>query len=423
MALTAIRMPRLIFVNRFYAPDHSATAQILTDLCRALAAAGAEVTVIASRMRYDDPSVRLAPVETLDGVHVHRVATTRLGRGSVLGRLIDYLSFYLAASWALLRMVRRGDTVIAKTDPPLISVPAAMVAQLKGARLVNWLQDLYPEVAVAMGIRALDGIGGRIVARLRDWSLARAETNVAIGELMAERLSARGIDARSIRVVQNWSSDTDVGPVPAEANPLRREWGYAVDDIVVAYSGNLGRAHEVETLLDAATRLADRRDIHFLFIGGGHHLEAVKARAAAGGQANVAVRPYQPRAVLAQSLSVGDVHWLSLRTAFEGLIVPSKFFGIAAAGRPVIAVTHDRGEIARIVDSHGCGLVVAPGDGAALAEAIVRIADNRDFRLAMGQRARTMLESHFTQARAIERFMDILGVAVEAPRPTPVSGR
>jgi glycosyltransferase involved in cell wall biosynthesis len=354
-------------------------------------------------MRYDDPKTVLPAGEMLDGVRVRRVATTRLGRGNVAGRLVDYLSFYLSASWALARIARRGDLIVAKTDPPLISVPAALIARLKGARLVNWLQDLYPEVAAAMGIRGLGGMAGRAVAGLRDWSLRRAAANVAIGERMAERLRARGIPARSIRVIQNWSSDGDVAPVPPEANPLRGEWGYGPGDFVVAYSGNLGRAHEVETLLDAARRLAGRKDVRFLFIGGGHHLRAVEQQAGP----NIAFRPYQPRARLAQSLSVGDVHWLSLREAFEGLIVPSKFFGIAAAGRPVIAVTHREGEIARIVGEHGCGLVVEPGDGEGFARAIAGLADDRAACLAMGQRARTMLDADFGQSHAFARFLEL----------------
>jgi glycosyltransferase involved in cell wall biosynthesis len=295
----------------------------------------------------------------------------------------------------------------------LISVPAALIARIKGARLVNWLQDLYPEVAVAMGVGGLAGPAGRLTAALRDWSLRRAETNIAVGELMAERLRARGLPESRLTVIQNWSSDTDVTPVDAAANPLRAEWSYGPADFVVAYSGNLGRAHEVDTLLEAARLLSDRKDVHFLFIGGGHHLGQVQERIDEG-RTNIALRPYQPRDRLAQSLSVGDVHWLSLREEFEGLIVPSKFFGIAAAGRPVIAVTHQRGEIARIIDAHGCGVVVEPGAGADLAARIAALADDRTLCLAMGQRARTALDAHFSQARALARFQELF--AALSPR-------
>lgn len=401
-------MKRLIFINRFYAPDLSATAQILTDLCRRLAADGHDVTVLTSRMRYDDPKDELPAEEVIDGVRVVRVATTRFGRARLLYRLADYLSFYVTATIALLGLVQRGDLVVAKTDPPLISVPAALITWVKRAKLVNWLQDLYPEVAAAVGVKGVSPAVEKIIAAMRDWSLRRADHNIAVGELMAERLRARGIPERSISVIQNWSSDGDIAPVDAATNPLRAEWGYNPTDFVVAYSGNLGRAHEVDTLLAAARILSQRSDIRFLFIGGGHHVEELQAKAAADGLTNIALRPYQPRARLAQSLGVGNVHWLSLRPEFEGLIVPSKFFGIAAAGRPVIAVTQARGEIARIVTAHECGVVVEPGQGEALAARIVELANDRSVCLAMGQRARAMLESQYGQERALSRFGELL---------------
>ena len=129
---------RIIFVNRFYAPDHSSTSQMLTDLAVALAAGGMEVHVVTSRLRYDDPADLLPPRENLDGVSVHRVRTSAFGRGTLLGRAIDYASFYVAASVRLLALVRRGDVVVAKTDPPLISVPVGWVARIRGAWNVNW---------------------------------------------------------------------------------------------------------------------------------------------------------------------------------------------------------------------------------------------------------------------------------------------
>jgi len=151
---------KLIFVNRFFFPDHSATSQMVSDLAFALAAAGFDVQVVTSRLRYDDPAAELPGREAIAGVQVHRVRTTRFGRHLLPGRALDYLTFYLSAAWRLFRLLRRGDVVVAKTDPPLISVPVGWVAGLRGARLVNWLQDLFPEVAAALGIRLARGTAG-----------------------------------------------------------------------------------------------------------------------------------------------------------------------------------------------------------------------------------------------------------------------
>lgn len=399
---------RIVFVNRFYHPDHSATAQILTDLAEALAVFGWDVTIVTSRLRYDEPSASLAPAEVHHGVTIRRVATTHFGRAGLAGRLLDYLSFYGSAFFALLTTVRRGDLVVAKTDPPLVSVMVVVAAKLRGARLVNWLQDLYPEVAVELGVEALRGPVGTALRVLRNISLRAAVMNVAIGERMAERLRAEGVASARVTVMPNWSDESAVRPIPREQASLRKEWGLS-EAFVIGYSGNLGRAHEPETILGAAALLRERADIVFLMIGSGHESTRLAERVAAAGLADrFQFRPYQPRAQLGQSLAVADVHWLSLRPALEGLIVPSKFYGIAAAGRPVIAITDPDGEIARIVTREKCGVVVEPGDCAGLAEAIVALAADAKESDAMGARARGVLERDYGRGAAFIRWDALL---------------
>lgn len=151
---------RCIALNCFSAPDHPATAQLLTDLAENLVRHGHSVTVITSGLRYDGPKAILPARETIYGVEVRRVWTTRFGRATIWGRALDYASFYLSAFLVLLAETRKGDTILAKTDPPLISVPAAIAARLKGTRLVNWCQDLFPETAAALGFRWAGELGG-----------------------------------------------------------------------------------------------------------------------------------------------------------------------------------------------------------------------------------------------------------------------
>ncbi len=226
-------MPRLFFVNRFFYPDLSATSQMLTDLAAHLAAAGYAVEVVTSRLSYEDAAVRLAPREAALGLQIVRVATTRFGRANLLGRAFDYLSFYLSAFWHLLRAVKRGDVVVAKTDPPLIGVVAAAVARIKGARLVNWLQDVFPEVGSALGVRVLSGPAAAVLRSLRDASLRSAAANVVLGERMAGYLTGRAIPARQLTVIHNWTDDDGIRPRAHAENPLRGEWALA-DCFVVA---------------------------------------------------------------------------------------------------------------------------------------------------------------------------------------------
>jgi hypothetical protein len=163
-------MQRVLFLNRFFSPDHSATSQLVGDVATDLVSCGHQVHVITSQQLYDDPRARLPPQETVRGVQVHRLTTTHFGRSRLAGRAIDYLSFY-ASAWRTLRIITQPDDVlVAMTDPPLISLVAMQVANRRGARLVNWLQDIYPEVAVQLGLPflrgpILQGISSRMGAR------------------------------------------------------------------------------------------------------------------------------------------------------------------------------------------------------------------------------------------------------------------
>jgi colanic acid biosynthesis glycosyl transferase WcaI len=407
-------MKRLIFLNRFFSPDHSATSQILSDLAFHFARLRAEVHVITSQQLYDAPRTNLAKQEKVRNVHVHRVPTTVFGRSALWGRGFDYASYYWSMWRCARSLVRRGDILIAKTDPPFTSVFAVRIAQQANAQLVNWLQDIYPETAAELGVPFMRGRVGRCLGYLRDQSLRRAQANVVVGRLMAERVKSRGVSHERVHVIPNWTDDEKLCPVVHADNPLRREWGLE-GSFVVGYSGNLGRAHEFGTVLTGAERLRGHPRIVFLFTGGGHHFDqltqAVRER---GLQEMFRFIPYQPEDMLKYSLSVPDVHLVSLRPELEGLIVPSKFYGIAAVGRPIISVTSLEGETAGLVRRHACGLVVEPGDGASLAEALMQLAKDPQAAADMGKRARAMLDDGLTRRHAFARWESLLATLMTA---------
>ncbi len=404
-ASTSGRARRLWFINRFFWPDHSATSQILSDLAFDVAEAGGTVGVITGRGLYDNPSASLPERETHRGVAIHRVARPHFGRDRLSGRALDYLSMYWSFAAALARLAERDDVVVVKTDPPLLSCAIAPVARARGLEQINWLQDLYPEVALELGVRALKPIAPLVVA-LRDWSLRSSAHNVAIGELMARRLKARNVG--KVSVIANWCDDENIMPVARDGNSLRAEWGLG-GKFVVGYSGNLGRAHEYDTLLSAVERLKDDSEIVFLFIGGGHRTQALEHEAELRGLGRMFMFcSYQPAHVLAKSLSAPDIHWVSLRPEMEGLIVPSKFVAAAAAGRATLAVSDPNGEVGALVARYDCGLAIKPGDGEALANAIRALRADPDRLARMGRNARAMLESQFARRRALDAWRGLL---------------
>jgi glycosyltransferase involved in cell wall biosynthesis len=325
----------------------------------------------------------------------------------LLGRAIDYASFYLTCAVALLGLLRAKDIVVAKTDPPLISIVAALAARLKGARLVNWLQDIFPEVASQLGANPLPVALDEALRSLRDASLRRAAANVVLGSRMLEYISARGVPASKCRVIENWADDDVVRPKASGDSDLRIRLGLT-DKFVIGYSGNLGRAHEFETVIAAAESLRSDGRIAFLFIGGGAKMEELKASVAMRHLTNFHFLPYQPRGELEDSLAAADVHLISLVPSLEGLIVPSKFYGILAAGRPVVFIGDEDGELARIITNAQCGRVVAVGHSDDLVRAVDELLSEPKLLRIMGTAARELLCSRFSAQHAIIRWIEVL---------------
>lgn len=439
---------KIVFVNRFFHPDVSATSQMLSDLAFALADEGRSVVVISSRHGYTDRLQRFLSREHIGGVDIYRVWTCGFGRTKLVGRALDYVSFLLSSSLRLMLVVRPGDIVVAKTDPPVLSALAYLVCALRGAKLVNWLQDLFPEAATTLkvGRSKASKLALALLGRLRDLSLRRARANVVIGCHMAQRVERLGVGSSQIVVVPNWANGRLIYPVAHEDNQLRRNWGLQ-DEFVVAYSGNLGMAHDYQTFLRAIIKLEQERQaanehtwhfgrvyhlkggtalaatpleesqfipVRWLFIGGGANYEKLRREAAQRKLTSVLFRGYQSRDALAESLSCADVHLATLRPEMEGLSVPSKVYGALASARPVVFVGDLDGEISAMIRRCGCGISVQEGNGAELARVLSELADDAALREQMGRQSRRVFEEEFELRRAVKRWQALLdSVAAE----------
>jgi glycosyltransferase involved in cell wall biosynthesis len=292
------------------------------------------------------------------------------------------------------------------TDPPLLSVTALLPVALKRGLLVNWIMDLFPEAATELGVLNSRSAMARVCVRLRDRSLRAASCSVAPTERMAKSLQRTLPNAR-FAVINHWSDGDAIQPIEPERCPLRREWGLE-GKVVIGYSGNFGRAHDFGTILNAANLLRARGDIVFLLVGGGHRLGWVESKVAELALDNVIVKPLQPRERLAECLAVPDVHLVSLRPEMEPFIVPSKFYGVAAAGRPTLFIGDQNGEIASLVRAGDCGASVEIGEGAALAQRIVELAESPSERRRMGGNARALFDSAFSENRGLAEWKRLI---------------
>lgn len=398
--------PRSVLIlNQFYWPDIAATAQILTDLAEDLARGGCRVTVVAGRAPYTGTAAPLAARAERRGVEIRRVWATSFGRGWTVGRLCDYATFLGAAAVACLTLPR-PDVVIALSTPPLVSLVGLLARLCRGSRFLYSVQDLYPDTALELGMLRRGLVSGALEA-LSQASLRGAHRIVTLGETMRARIRAKGVAPERITVIPNWSDGAAVTPVPPGRNRFRAEHGLD-GRFVVLYSGNLGLAHEFATLLGAAELLSDEADIVFLFVGDGPRKREVREAAEGRGLRAVRFLPYQPRERLAESLGAGDVGAITLRPELEGCLVPSKLYGVMAAGRPVLYVGGRCGEVAEVVRAAGCGMAVEAGDVAALAAAIRQLRAAPAEAAAMGARGRAWYLERFDRPRATRAWADLV---------------
>lgn len=388
--------PRVIFLNRVYWPSTAATAQLLTDLAEGLAANGWTIHVIATG---ENPTRR-------NGVTIHATRGDEK-HGGLISRAINYGRYRRQAQRQLATLVQPGDVVVAMTDPPMLGAAVTALARHRGAKLVHWIQDIYPEI-LAAHLGALATVPLWPLRRQRDRAWLAAHRCVTLGEDMTRMLESRGVPPSQIAFVPNWAPRDLQTAASAEAVAARRAAWDLTGKFVVAYSGNLGRVHEFAAVLAAAGQLKSHRDIVFLFIGAGARFDEVRATARSRGLDNVRLLPPESRADLAAALGAADAQLVTLRPGFARLVYPSKLAGVLAAGRPVLFVGPTDGEIARLLAREDCGAALDPADGTGLAATITDWQANPARCQELGRRARATYERQFTFATALAQWNEIL---------------
>lgn len=411
---------RVLLLNQCFYPDVAATAQHGWDLARHLRREGHEVTAIASRSRYGMRGASLPSEETVDGIRIVRVGASMFGKSSILARTIDFGVFYLAALWKALTLPRH-DVCICLTTPPFIAMVGWILRGIRGTKFVYWVMDLYPDLPVACGVMSERSIATKFFEFVNRFCLRHADRVVVLGRCMHERVKAKGVDGTKIELINVWSDQEEVKPIPREINAFRRDWGVG-DRLVVMYSGNFGIGHDIETIAAGVIELATDHQIFFVFTGGGERKAELIDMLRRAGVTNFVEGPYQPRERLGELLTAADVHLASLRVGSEGIMVPSKLYGVLAAARPVVFVGSHRGEGAQVIDEERCGMVVPCGDAAAFTSAIRFYAENRSEVDAAGARGRDALMRKWSAAHALRKWSNLLLAVTSRPSRTCAEG-
>jgi colanic acid biosynthesis glycosyl transferase WcaI len=374
---------RVCFLNRSYWPDTGATGQLLTELAEDLVAAhGFDVTVITGPPLATN-GARVPSREVRNGVTIIRASGTTFSPRRFPGRATNYMTYFAAATLAA-RRIPQQDVMIALTDPPIIGLAA--LAARRGGAFVFHCQDIFPEVATLLTDFRSPAVDW-LLEHVNRFLVRRADAIVALGDTMATRLvEGKGADQSRLSIIHNWADTAAIAPAP-QRNPFSEAHGLA-GKFVVLHAGNIGQSQNLESVIGAAELLRGCRDIVFVFIGDGTGRAALESCARSKGLQNVQFLPYQPREQMHWTYATASVFIVSLKPGLAGYIVPSKLYGILAAGRPYIAAVEDDSEVAQITARHDCGVKVAPGDARQIAEAVLTLQNDAARRETMGTRAR-----------------------------------
>ena len=399
---------RILVLNQYYWPGVEATAQLLAQLCEALAR-DYDVTVVTGHLHGLD----LPSQEARNGVRIVRVRSTSYDRSQLHLRAANYAS-YLGDTVLTALRGERPDLVLCMTDPPVVGDIGLLVARRFGVPLLVISQDVFPEIAERVKRLEQPLVLGAL-RRLVALYLRRADRVVAIGPTMKRRLEAKGAPAERIEVIPNWVDTTELAPEDRH-NAWSGEQGLD-DAFVVMHSGNVGYAQDLDTLVRAATFLRDLDRLQILVVGfGARHGELTQLAKRLEVTGTVRFLGYQPRHRLRLSLAAADLHFVGLARGLSGFVVPSRMYGILAVGKPVLVSADAESETVTAVEEAGCGIVVPPGRPELVAGVIRDVVEGRQSLDGMGEAGRAWVEREADREVAFARYRRLVADVVSSSR-------
>ena len=395
---------RVLFLNRSYWPDTEATGQLLTELCEGLADEF-DVHVLAGKPNALTADCQWEDVRERNGVTIHRVTHSRFPKSSLFLKGLNFLSFAAACRRQILRLPV-PDVVVFETDPFLLPFVADRLCTKTGCTMIGYLQDIYPDVAIALG-----KISNRLwVKNLRRRMIEiykRCGEMIVLSDDMKSLLLDAGLSKDRISIIPNWANTEEISPVANEENVFIRDHKLH-NKFVVMYSGNLGLTQRLEEFVEAASLLRGDADIQFVFVGRGANRRKLQQQVQSLGLSNVLFLDYQPKEKLAHSLSAGNLHLVPLTRELSRCLMPSKLYGILAAGRAYMTNAPEESELHRITTECQVGLTVKAGVPAEIANQIKAVKNNMASLTEMGIRGRALAEARFTRKHATAAFKNAL---------------
>ncbi|MGC1308443.1 MAG: glycosyltransferase family 4 protein [Phormidesmis sp.] len=398
---------QLLILTQFFPPDFAATGQLIEELVNQLSYQGMNVNVFTGQPGYAFKKGEAPKVERRDRVWVKRSRMSQLVPSRIRGKAINGLLFALRAILHLVRCARQYEVLLVTTAPPFLPVIGYLANLFLGTRYICLLYDLYPDIAIELEVVKADHPIAKFWRLVNRQVWRRSSGIIVLSSSMKQRIVHHCPEVEDkISVIHSWSNNKQIVPISKEDNWFVKEHELT-NAFVVLYSGNMGRCHDIDTLLEAAWLLKDE-PILFVCIGGGAKREPLIAAIKEYGLKTFRFLPYQEKAVLPYSLASGDLSLVSVAPGMESLVAPSKLYPAMATGRPIGAICPPESYLGELLTVAGCGAAFDNGDAVALAAFIRELSSDRARAEQLGESGRRYLEAHFTPEIISRQYLQVI---------------
>ncbi len=402
---------RLSVITQFFPPDYAATGQLIDELVRNLGLLGIDVEVFTSQPGYAFVTAEALAVEQVGRVRIQRSRTAQLWSGRIRGKAINGVLYALRAALHLFRARNRNNVLLVTTAPPFLPLLGYLLFLLFKTPYICILYDLYPDIAIALGVLPKRHWLARLWQNLNQKVWRNAKGIVVLSPAMKRQvLASCPLIGDKVSVIHSWSDPDWIVPIAKQENWFAWKHGL-VTKFTVLYSGNLGRCHDMDTILEAARILRDE-PIQFVCIGAGAKRDDLIESVKQLGLNNFLFLPYQDKHVLPYSLTACDLSLVTVDERTENLVTPSKLYSALASEKPIAAICCQDSYLRELISEADCGNSFENGDSNGLAQFIRLL--SRDAQLAerMGKSGRQYLRSHFTPKIISKQYLDVLRRAV-----------
>lgn len=361
---------KLLILSEFFYPDKSSTPKVLTELAEDMVEYGLDVDVITSKTSYKAENSYLKDREKYKNINIKRVYSTEFNRNNFVGRIINYITFLISTFMSVI-LKKDYDCILMVSNPPILPIVGYLVNKIRQKPYIYLLHDVYPDIAVKVGAIKEKGIMFKSMSFINKKIFRSASKIIVLGHDMKQNLLDKGVPSDKIEIITNWADRNKI-------YKISKDNSFSINNNInktfnIVYTGNIGRFHDIETILDSAMKLKNNNMIKFIFVGDGYKKKLIEDFTKINNLKNIKLIGYQYGEDYNQLLNSADIFITTLDKGIEGLGVPSKTYSYLAAGKPIIAIMNSNSEIGSLVENNNLGIQVDSGDSEKIVEYIINI--------------------------------------------------